>query len=72
MGFLHTMVERARQEGVHEGRVDAILISIRALKFGPLPEGTRTRLLAMDDAALDRVLERLLMAKSLEDIIADG
>ena len=59
-------LEQGREAGLLEGKREALLRQLEA-KFGPLPEGTTTRVESIDSASeLDDYLERILTARSLQ------
>ena len=57
-----------RMEGKTEGRVEIILKQL-ALRFGPLPDATQTRVRSAQDAQLDAVAEQVLTAQTLEEAL---
>jgi hypothetical protein len=59
-----------RQEGRQEGRKDALRQQI-ALKFGPLSDDAERRVATADGSEVDRWLERVLFASTLEQLFAD-
>ncbi len=60
--------EEGRQTGLVEGKRDVLLRQLAA-KFGPLPAETTAHLRALDSVEeLDRLLDRLLTASTLEDL----
>jgi len=74
-------LQAARQEGLQEGRQEGIQIGEsrgRAallarqfrLKFGPLSEAAQQRLQRADEAQLDAWAERILSARSLDEVFA--
>jgi uncharacterized protein DUF4351 len=56
-------------EGRAEGRIELIL-ELLALRFGPLTEATQARVRGAQDAQLDAVAERVLTAKTLEEVVS--
>jgi predicted transposase YdaD len=63
--------EEGRQEGLREGLQKgeaALLIRQLALKFGPIDEETRSRVLSADPERLLEWGERILKARSLADL----
>jgi Domain of unknown function (DUF4351) len=56
-------------QGKVEGRMELIL-KLLALRFGPLPDATQTRVRSAQDAQLDAVAERMLTAKTLEEAVS--
>jgi len=55
-------------EGRMEGRVE-ITLKLLALRFGPLPDATQTRVRSAQDAQVDAIAERLLTAQTLEEAL---
>ncbi len=74
------MMEKGREEGREEGREQGLiagviegkretLLHLLTAKFGPVSELTRSRIRALESRAkLESCLERVLTAKSIEDI----
>jgi predicted transposase YdaD len=66
--------EEGRQEGREEGRREGeatLLLRLLKLKFGPLEEETRSRVLSADPERLLEWGERILTARHLSDIFGD-
>jgi predicted transposase YdaD len=66
---------RGREEGREEGRVEGeyrLLSKQLERRFGPLPESLVARLEAAGSAELERWGVRLLAARSLEEVFAEG
>src|SRR5690606_28418697 len=66
-----SFIDSARREGIQigEGRGQANALARQlTLKFGDLPATLRRRLKKADTATLDRWLERVLFAQTLEDV----
>ncbi len=71
-----TSVERlgrqeGRQEGLAEGLLEGKRAALRRLvarRFGVLPEALAQRIGAMDEAALDALLDRVLVVASVDDL----
>jgi predicted transposase/invertase (TIGR01784 family) len=64
-------IEKGRAEGIEKGRAEgmaALLTTLLALKFGPLPSAVTARLTSASDAELVSWSERVLMAQSLEHV----
>jgi predicted transposase/invertase (TIGR01784 family) len=59
-----------RAEGKAEGKAEVLLRQLR-LKFGPLPEATADRIRTAPASDLDRWVERVITATSLESVLAD-
>ena len=60
--------EKGREAGLLEGKREALLHQLGA-KFGPLSEGTTTRVESIDSVSeLDDYLERILTARSLQEM----
>jgi predicted transposase YdaD len=57
-----------RIEGRIEGRVE-ITLKLLALRFGPLPDATRTLVRSAQDAQVDAIAERLLTAQTLDEAL---
>ena len=64
-------VRKGRQEGRQEGRRE-VLERLLARKFGPLSADAGTRLSAAAADELDRWLDRLLGATTLEEVFEAG
>jgi hypothetical protein len=47
------------------------LRKLLTLKFGPLPEAAALRVAAADEAELDRCLERVLTAQTIDAVLAE-
>ncbi|MCI0506159.1 MAG: Rpn family recombination-promoting nuclease/putative transposase [Gammaproteobacteria bacterium] len=65
------IAEKGREEGLEKGRLlgeAKTLKKMLVLKFGGLPEWAEQRIAQADAATLDRWVERLLAANSLEDV----
>jgi len=63
--------EEGRQEGISVGKTEgfAMLLSSQiARKFGALPDWAKVRLVAADDATLNRWAEQILDAQCIEDV----
>lgn len=61
-------LEQGREAGLLEGKREALLRQL-GTKFGPLPEGTTTRIESIDSVSeLDDYLERILTARSLQEM----
>jgi hypothetical protein len=67
--FARRYFGEGKAEGRMEGRVE-ITIELLALRFGPLPDATQTRVRSAQDAQLDAVAERMLTAKTLEEAVS--
>lgn len=67
-----TSIERlGRQEGRQEGQAN-MLLSLLAVKFGPLGEAERQRVLDADAETLLQWSTRLLTARTLEEVFGTG
>lgn len=73
-----TIAEQLRQEGLQQGLQQgrqqeraAVLLKQLTLKFGSLPPACVTRIEAASYEQLERYIERVLTAESLEDLFAD-
>jgi hypothetical protein len=63
-------LEQGREQGRLEGEARALLKQLR-LRFGPASEGVAARVRSAPEADLERWLERVLTAASLDDVFAD-
>ena len=57
-----------RTEGKAEGRVE-LTLKLLALRFGPLPDATQTRVRSAQDTQVDAIAERLLTAQTLQEAL---
>ncbi len=64
----HQWKEEGRQEGQIQGQI-GLLIKQLELKFGPLSEDLRSRISAADDKELSVWGERILSARTLEEVV---
>ena len=55
-------------QGKAEGRME-ITLKLLALRFGPLPDATQTRVRSAQDAQVDAIAERLLTVQTLEEAL---
>ena len=62
-------VEKGRLEGLQQGEA-ALVLRLLERRFGTLKEDQRVRVQAADPATLLRWGERLLTARSVEDVLA--
>jgi len=62
--------EEGRQDGRREGKAD-LLIRQLGLRFGPLDEQIRARVLSGDSERLLQWSERILTARTLQDVFGD-
>jgi hypothetical protein len=62
--------DRGREQGRLAGEAKTLLKQL-ALRFGPVPEGIVARVRSASEAELDRWVERVLTAASLDDVFAD-
>jgi hypothetical protein len=60
--------EEGKAEGKAEGRVE-IILKLLALRFGPLPDATQTRVRSAQDTQVDAIAERLLTAQTLQEAL---
>ncbi len=70
--FARRYVAQGRMEGKSEGRAAGrveIVLKLLALRFGPLTEPVQARVQGAEDAQLDTVAERLLVAQTLEEAL---
>jgi hypothetical protein len=66
--FARRYFGQGKAEGRIEGRVE-ITLKLLALRFGPLPDATQTRVRSAQDAQVDAIAERLLTAQTLEEAL---
>jgi hypothetical protein len=69
-----TIAEQMRREGEAKGRAEGraeILTKLMTLKFGAVAPGFVTRIEAGTSDELDRWVERVLTATSVDDVFAD-
>ncbi len=72
MSWAEKIERKGHKEGVLEGKQDTLL-RLLATKFGPLPEKTVSRIRAIETLLqLDRYLDRVLVAGSLEEMKLDA
>lgn len=69
MSWLEHKEEQARTEGRVEGRAEALRKQL-VLKFGPIDSEHEARVASASPEALDRYLERILTATSLDAVFA--
>jgi predicted transposase YdaD len=72
--LIMTIAEQLRQQGLQQGLQQGRLATLRKQleqRFGRLDRGVVARLEAADDAALDRLTERVLTAASLDEAFAE-
>jgi len=67
--FARRYVAQGEAQGRKEGRLEITLKQL-ALRFGPLPDETQTRVRSAQDAQVDAVAERLLTAQTLEEALS--
>jgi hypothetical protein len=68
-----TAAERLKAEGGAEGRAEGkaqLLLKLLTLRFGTLPAEVSTRVSAANAEELERLAERLLLARTLDDVFA--
>jgi hypothetical protein len=65
-----TIAEQMRREGREEGRAE-VLRKLLSLKFGTVRPEHEARLSAATPGELDRWVERVLTAKTIEEVLAD-
>ncbi len=71
--FKHPELRKSQLEGEAKGKIAGKAAALRLLlvqKFGPLSPDAETRISAADGTALDQWLERVLMAASVDEILA--
>jgi len=59
---------QGKEEGRAEGRAEVVL-KLLALRFGPLNEGIQARIQRARDTQVDAVVERVLTARTLEEVL---
>ncbi len=72
--FAKKYAAEGRKEGLKEGLEEGqrkILIRQLTLKFGELPDGILQRIRAADAEYLERWAERILVARTIDDVFAD-
>ncbi len=67
MTYFDELEERGRQKGREEGKRETLLRQLTA-KFGPLSEAVALRVNALESGELDLCLERLLTARSIDEL----
>jgi hypothetical protein len=67
MTYFDKLEERGRQKGLEEGKRQTLLRQL-TVKFGPLSDAVVHRVNALESSALDLHLERLLTARSLDEL----
>jgi hypothetical protein len=70
--FARRYVAQGKAEGRMEGRVEGRLeltLELLALRFGPLPDATQTRVRGAQESQLDAVAERMLTAQTLQEAL---
>ena len=65
-----TIAGQLRQQGLQRGQVRT-LRKLLELRFGTPDQAVLTRLDAADETTLDRYVERVLTASSLDEVFAD-
>ena len=58
------------REGIHDGQLGTVL-RLAERRFGPVPSVTRQRIQALTEVQLRRAEDRLLDARSIEDLLVD-
>ena len=66
--FARRYFGEGKAEGRMEGRVE-ITLELLALRFGPLPDATQTRVRGAQDTQVKAIAERLLTAQTLEEAL---
>jgi predicted transposase YdaD len=70
--FARRYLSQGRAEGQAEGRAEGraeLLLKQLALRFGPLPASTEARIRAASIAELEVFAERVLSAKTLDEVL---
>ncbi len=70
MSVITELEARGEARGRHEALVTT-LAKLLGVRFAALPDDVHARIRAADDATLDRWLERVVSAPSLEAVLAD-
>ena len=65
-----SFITNIEARGEARGRRDVLLRQL-GLRFPPLSDETKAKVLAADDATLDRWVDRVITAPSLEAVLAD-
>ena len=65
---MSTFAERFIEQGMQQGEARVLIRQLQH-KFGPLPEAVRQRIEAADADTLLEWSERLLMARSLDEVV---
>ena len=72
-------IEQGRAEGIEQGRTEGrtegeagIVLRLLELRFGVLPDAVRDRVLAASAAELEAWAEAVLVAASLDEVLASG
>jgi hypothetical protein len=68
--FARRYFGEGKAEGLIQGRVEITLKQL-ALRFGPLPDETQTRVRSAQGTQVDAIAERLLTAQTLEEALGD-
>jgi hypothetical protein len=72
--IIEDLVEFGKDQGLAQGRLEGeakALLKQLALRFGPVPEGVEKRVRSASEGELDRWVELVLTAASLDDVFAD-
>ena len=72
---IETGIERGRSEGREEGRAEGragIVLRLLELRFGDVPDAVRERVLGAPAAELEAWAEAVLIAASLDEVLAAG
>ena len=70
MTIAEQLLQEGMQRGIQQGR-RALLCRLLEVKFGELSAHVRERLDAADTVMLDRLAERLVTARSLEELFGE-
>ena len=68
-------IEQGRAEGIEKGRVEGqagIVLRLLELRFGTLPDTARDRVLGASAPDLEAWAEAVLVASSLDEVLATG
>lgn len=68
--FAKRYAAEGRKQGIEEGQ-RKILIKQLTLKFGELPDGILQQIRAADHEHLERWAERILVARTIDDVFGD-
>ena len=70
--FARRYVAQGRAEGKAEGRAEGraeAILEVLEFRFGPLTDATQTSVRGAQDVQLDRVIERMMTAQTLQEAL---